>query len=139
MSNESIDFIARQIVSLKHQPGQLFHLTDGELKDSLAVLVNKMQSLVYGLMSCGMETAAAWHIELLTSGAVNLVVVIENTVLIVIARLEQDNTGAIAEEDECGAILGVENAGHDIGTDDQDFVVPAGFDELCPSRQCKEE
>ena len=46
------------------------------------------------------------------------------------AGLEQDRAGAVAEEDAGGAVGVVDDGAHDVGADDEDLFVRAGFDEL---------
>ncbi len=46
------------------------------------------------------------------------------------AGLDENSAGAVAEEDAGGAVGVVDDGAHDVGADDEDFFVRAGFDEL---------
>jgi len=79
----------------------------------------------------GGETAAAGgHVEGDGTGAVDFVVEVNEADFAFFAGLEEDSAGAIAEDDAGGAVGVVDDGTHDVGADDENFCVCAGFDEL---------
>ena len=56
--------------------------------------------------------------------------VIDEADFTVSARLEEDGSCAVAEDNAGGAVGVVDDAGHDVGTDDEDLFLHAGLDEF---------
>src|SRR5579863_6981753 len=92
--------------------------------------MDEVHAVVDGLLRCGMERAAAWHVEVAAAGAVYIMHEIEDAFGIRGCRFEEDRTGAVAEEDAGGAVGVVEDGGHHVTADDQYFFVRAAGDEL---------
>ena len=64
----------------QHALGHLGHLLYGVLEDLLAVLMDVVHLLVDGLVRCGIQAAAAGHVEVLAAGAFDLGDVVDDAV-----------------------------------------------------------
>src|SRR6185437_883951 len=106
------------------------HLADGKLVDGLTVLIDEVLALVDSLMRGGEERAAGGHVERDGARAVDLVPEVDEADLAFLTGLEQDCARAVAEEDAGGAVGVVDDGAHDVGADDENLFVRAGFDEL---------
>ena len=73
MRDECIDIAARQAVSFENLVAEFRHLTNGELEDRAAVLMDVVHFLIDGVMSRRIQAPAAWHVERTSPGAVDLV------------------------------------------------------------------
>ena len=78
----------------------------------------------------GKEAAAGGHVERDGAGAVDFVPEVDEADFAFFAGFEQDRARAVAEDDAGGAVGVVDDGAHDVGADDEDFFVRAGFDEL---------
>ncbi len=110
--------------------GDFGHLADGELVDGLAVLVDEVLLGVDRGVGGREAAAAGRHVERDGTGAVDFVVEVDEADFAFFAGLEEDCAGAVAEDDAGGAVGVVDDGTHDVGADDEDFFVGAGFDEL---------
>ncbi len=123
MRNDEREIVAGVSVALEQLRGKLAHPSDGIFEDVLPFLMNVVHALFDRFMRRRVQRAAAGHIQIAAARAVHIVRKIDDAVGIGVARLEQDGAGAIAKQNARGTILKIENRSHDIGADDQDFLV----------------
>ena len=108
----------------------LGHLPYSKLVHGLAILVDKVQACIHGFMACRKRAASRWHVQGICSRAVHLMKEINEADFALDARLQQDRSRAIAEEDARGAIGVVDDGSHHVRTDDENFLVGTGFHQL---------
>ena len=77
-----------------------------------------------------MQRAAAGHVQVAAAGTIHVMDEIEDAFGIGGRGLEEDRARAITEEDAGGAIGVIENGGHHVTADDQNFFVRAAGNEL---------
>ena len=131
MGDEAAEIGSSDAVVREESFGDLGHLADGELVDSLAVLVDEVLLGVHGGVGGGEAASSGGHVERDGTGAVDLVVEIDEADFSLFAGLEQDSTGAVAKDDAGGSVGVVDDGAHDVGANDEDLFVRSGFDELC--------
>src|SRR6185437_14932639 len=73
MRNKGIDVGSAEAVTSEQLFGKFRHLSYCILEDGAAVLVNDMHLLVHGLVSGGMQAAAAGHVQRASAGAIHFV------------------------------------------------------------------
>ena len=110
--------------------GGFDHFADGEFVDGLAVLMDVVHLLVDGFVGGRMQAASAGHEQGAGAGAVDFVMEVDHAVLAVGGGFEEDCAGAVAEEHAGGAVGVVDDGGHGVRADDEDFFLGAGLDEL---------
>ena len=96
--------------------------------------MNVVHLLVDRLMRSRIQAAAAGHVQKFSTCALDLCDVIDYSCAI-LGRLEQNGSGAIAENDADGTIGVVGHSGILVRSDHQHFLVLSRFDELYPRVQ----
>ena len=76
------------------------------------------------------ETTAARHVQILPTAAVAPQHEINNSPLTLLGGLQEDSTGAVAEEYTRGSILKIDNGCHHVRADHEDLLICARDDEL---------
>ena len=58
-----------------------------------------METGIDRLCRCGMQASAAWHVESFAAGAIHFMNEINQPGLTLVARLQKNSAGAVAEQD----------------------------------------
>src|SRR5436853_1225802 len=119
MGHEEIDIVGVDLVALEDPATRFLGVPHGKLEDVLAVLLHVVQPLIDGFMRGGTETSPRRQTERKAPAAIDIVLEIDDTDTIVVGCLYDSRAGAIAEQHAGRTIGVVDDAGHDISTDDQ--------------------
>src|SRR4029077_8220196 len=104
--NEHVDIPGLQSIAFKNLLAQLDLLANCKFEYRLPVLVNIVHFLVDGLVSRGMKTSAAGHIQRAAAGAVDFVNEIDNAQRIIVGWFKNYRARAVAEN-YTGSAVGV--------------------------------
>jgi len=115
------------------------HQRDRELEDLPAFLVDVVFPVANGGFAGRAATASGLHVEEVFAHTIDTLDKVEDPVAGLPARLQQDGTGRVAEQDAGGAVWGVDDAAHDVRADHQDPIVAARFHHLGAGGQRKNE
>src|SRR5262249_61349373 len=78
------------------------------------------------------ETAAGWNVECRGAMSVHVADVRKDTDLVIFARLDEDNAGAVAEEHRGGPVRGIDDRRHAIRAADEHAARGAALHQLGP-------
>src|SRR5262249_42575812 len=129
--DDESDVFALKAVAFDDLRGEFGHAADGALENLRAFLVYVNHFLRDGIGGGRVERAAAGHVEKLAARPVDVVFEIDDAFVVAGGALEQDGTGAIAEQDACSSVFVIEDGGHFVGANGENLFVRAGADELC--------
>ena len=138
MRDEQVHVLAAQAQLLEHLDAGVGHLAHGVLEDVLAFLVDVVQVLLDGLVAGGAQAAAGRHAQETAARAVDLVGEAQQAGLVV-GGLQQHGPGPVPEQHAGGAVLVVQDRGHDLGPDHQHALVGPALDELGPGGEGVDE
>ena len=130
MGHDQREVAAGEAVALQQMASYFCHAAHGIFEHLLAFLVHVMHFLVHRLMRGWVERASAGHVEITAARAIYIVMEVEDPLGVRSSRFDQHRAGAIAEQHAGGAVLIVDNRGHDVATDHQRILVRAGADKL---------
>src|SRR5579871_1097592 len=139
MGNKRIDIGTFQAVALKQLLAKFSLFTNRELEDLLPVLMDIMHLLLHGINRGWIQAAAARHVEILASGAVDFMDEINEAHRLVVSRLENDGASPITEYHACRAVGEIDDRRHHVGADDHHPLMRSAGNELRPGLQRVDE
>ena len=128
--DETSEIGASDSVAFEDPFGGLGHFAHGIFVDGLPVLVDVVHFFSDCFGGGRIEASTGGHIEGTGAGTINFVHVVNHADFVLGCGLDEDTARSVAEEDAGGAVGVVNDGGHGVGANDEDFGVRAGFDEL---------
>ena len=129
MRDDEAHLLGGQLARPHRLSDQLLEFRDGELVHLAALDLHEMAAFGDHRFADG-EAAAGGAFHHVPAGAVGVERVVDQSAARVVAALEDDRAGAVAEQDAAPAVVVVGDPAERLGADDQDVAVLAGLDEV---------
>src|SRR5712692_4857204 len=119
-----------QSVSLQDGLANLDHFTHSKFEHRLSILVDVVHFLVHRLVRGWVQASASRHVQGCASGTIYFVEKVDETRLTIGRRFHQHGAGTIAKDHTGGPVGVIDNRGHHVSADDQNFFVCSCTHEL---------